>query len=80
MAPSAAAINSDLSTTRKNPWQMKAVSERYHEIRQAHQAPETAGYDHADESCHHKVETLYADMRTTWEHVIEDILRSSIGP
>ena len=58
----------------QKPWQMKAVSERLHEIRQAHQALETAGYDHTDESCRHKVVTLYADMRTTWERVIEEVL------
>jgi len=58
----------------QKPWQMKAVSERLHKIAQAHQALEPTGYDHTDESCRDKVVTLYTNMRTTWERVVEEIL------
>jgi len=58
----------------QKPWQMKAVSERLHDIGQAHQALEPAGYDHTDESFRETVVDLYTKMRMTWERVIEEIL------
>ena len=62
----------------QKPWQMKAVSERLHDIGQAHQALEPAGYDHTDESFRETVVDLYTKMRTTWERVIEEILFNKV--
>ena len=62
----------------QKPWQMKPVTERLHEIEQAHKSLEPAGYDHTNEKFREPVVELYAKMRTTWERVIEEVLFNKV--
>lgn len=58
----------------QKPWQMKPVTERLTEVDEARRALETSGYDRNDERFRNSVTGLYAQMRTTWERVVEEIL------
>ena len=58
----------------RKPWHVKPVTERLTEIDQAVRALKDAGYDRSDEKFRGDVTALYAQMRTTWERIVEEIL------
>lgn len=58
----------------QKPWHVKPVTERLNEIEQAVRALKDAGYDRNDEQFRGNVTTLYTQMRTTWERIVEEIL------
>jgi hypothetical protein len=62
----------------QKPWHMKPVTERLQEIDKAARALNDAGYDRNDEKCRAQVTALYAQMRTTWERTIEEILFNKV--
>ena len=56
------------------PWQLKRVPQRLHEIRQEFESLVAGGYDHTDQDFRPAVIGLYTNMRSTWERVVEEVL------
>ena len=56
------------------PWQMKGVRKRLHEIRQDHASLADRGHDPADQKLRPAIIGLYTKMRETWERIVEEIL------
>ena len=60
------------------PWQLKRVPQRLHEIRAEFASLTAGGYDHADQDFRPAVVGLYTKMRSTWERVVEDVLFNNV--
>ena len=60
------------------PWQLKRVPQRLHEIRTEFDSLIAAGYDHTEQDFRPAVIGLYTKMRSTWERVVEDILFNNV--
>lgn len=58
----------------QKPWHIRPVTERLQNIEQARKGLESRGYDYTDEAFRGDVTELYANMRTTWERIVEEIL------
>jgi hypothetical protein len=62
----------------QKPCHMKPVTERLREIEQAAQTLKDGGYDRNDEKFRDRLTTLYTQMRTTWERIVEEILFNKV--
>ena len=60
------------------PWQLKRVPQRLHEIREEFASLPATGYDHTDQDFRPAVVGLYTKMRSTWERVVEDVLFNNV--
>ena len=60
------------------PWQLKRVRQRLHEIREEFASLTVGGYDHTDQDFRPAVVGLYTKMRSTWERVVEEVLFNNV--
>ena len=60
------------------PWQLKRVPQRLHEIREEFASLTAGGYDHTDQDFRPAVIGLYTKMRSTWERVVEEVLFNNV--
>ncbi len=58
----------------QKPGQMKDASERIREIESDNETLNESKYDHTDENFRKPIASLYTQMRTTWERIVEEIL------
>ena len=56
------------------PWQLKRVPQRLHELGEEFASLASRGYDHTDQGFRPAVVGLYTNMRSTWERVVEEVL------
>ena len=62
----------------QQPWQLKRVPQRLHEVRQDFDSLVSDGYDPADQSYRPAIIDLYTKMRSTWERIVEDVLFNDV--
>ena len=60
------------------PWQLKGVPQRLHEIRQDFASLTAGGYDPADQTFRSAITDLYTKMRMTWERIVEEVLFNNV--
>ena len=60
------------------PWQLKRVPQRLHEIGEEFASLTAGGYDHTDQDFRLAVIGLYTKMRSTWERVVEEVLFNNV--
>ena len=60
------------------PWQLKGVPQRLHEIGQDFASLTVGGYDPADQTFRPAITGLYTKMRMTWERIVEEVLFNNV--
>ena len=62
----------------QQPWQLKHVGQRLHEIGEDFASLTAGGYDHADQNFRLAITDLYTKMQQTWERIVEEVLFNNV--